>query len=85
MPGKFYESVPSYTDAYHTDGTHEWFGRAGKGATRALPRWQIFKMEYTGENWILLFPVNSVTGLSSDQPLFVWDNVETYTYRELGT
>jgi len=85
MPARFYESVPSYTDAYHTDGTHEWFGRAGKGAKVSMARWQMFKMEYTGENWVLLFPVDSVTGLASDQPLFTWSAVTTYDYRELGT
>ena len=85
MPAKFYESVPSYTDAYHTDGTHEWFGRTSKGAKRSVARWQIFKMEYTSDDWILVFPVDSATGKASDQPVFVWDDVATYTYRELGT
>ena len=85
MPARFYESVPSYTDAYHTDGTHEWFGRAGKGSKSSDARWQMFKMHYTGENWIIYFPVDASTGKASDQPLFVWDSVTTYVYRELGT
>jgi len=75
----YYEPTPNATDAYHTDGTHKWFGKASKGALTSMARWQIIKMEYTGNDWIIKYPQGD------DSPKFVWDSVESYTYRELGT
>ena len=89
--GHFYEPQPNTTPAYHQDASDdEYYGKAAKGAKTTDPRWQIFKQEYTagaGSNsdWIMLYPVDSSTGLASDQPKFKWSLVESYTYRELGT
>ena len=79
----FYTPTPSTTDAYHKDASgHEYYGKAPKGKTSSQAAWQIFKMEYTGDNWIILYPADN--GIGSDQPKFVWDDVETYTYVHLG-
>jgi hypothetical protein len=80
----FYEPKKNLTDAYHTDGTHKWFGRAPKGTLTSVASWQIMKMEYTGNNWIIKWPRDPVTLLGTDAPKFIWDNVETYTYQLLG-
>lgn len=80
----YYEPAKNVTDAYYTDGTHKWFGKASKGHLTSQAAWQIFKMEYTGANWIVKYPVDTDTGLGSDAPKFVWDNVASYTYNILG-
>jgi len=85
----FYDPIPNTTTAYYQDASDdEYYGKASKGHTTAQAVWQIFKMEYTAgagsnKDWIILYPVDA--GKASDQPKFVWDNVDTYTYRELGT
>lgn len=81
----FFEPTPNSTDAYYTDGTNKWFGKASRGTATSKAGWQIFKMEFTGSNWIILFPVDSTTGLASDAPKFVLDNYASFTYRVLGT
>lgn len=81
----YFEPTPNMTDAYYTDGTDKWFGKASKGASTAKASWQIFMMDYTGNNWIIKYPVDTVTNLASDAPKFIWDSVATYTYRVLGT
>lgn len=76
----FLSPKPGFTDAYHVDGSgHEYHGRALKGAGTASAQWQIIKTEYTGDNWIIKFPNGS------DEPKFIWDNVESYDYYILGT
>jgi hypothetical protein len=81
-----YSPKPGKTDAYHKDSSsNEYFGSAPKGVKSSTVGWQIFVMWKTGSNWIIYYPVDSDTGKASDQPKFVWDNCETYTYRELGT
>ncbi len=81
-----YSSKPGKTDAYHKDGNdNEYFGVAARGVGTSVSGWQIFVMWKTGDNWIILYPVDTTTGLASDQPKFVWDDVESYTYRVLGT
>jgi len=81
----YFEPTPNMTDAYHTDATHKWFGKAPKGAFTSKASWQIFKIEYDGSDWIIKYPVDTSTNLASDAPKFIWDSVETYTYRILGT
>lgn len=81
----FYEPTPNTTDAYYTDGTNKFFGRAPKGSGINDSRWQIFKMEYTGDNWIIKFPKDPVTSLGTDAPKFVWSSVSSYTFNVLGT
>ena len=87
----FYDPIPNTTTAYYQDASDdEYYGKASKGYTTAKAVWQIFKMEYTvgagsNKDWIILYPVDTDTGKASDQPKFIWDNVDTYTYRELGT
>ncbi len=80
----YIEPTKNMTDAYHTDATHKWFGKAAKGCPTSKAGWIIFKMEYDGSNWIIKYPVDSDTGLGSDAPKFVWDDVESLTYAVLG-
>jgi hypothetical protein len=87
----FYEPTKNMTDAYYSDGTHEWFGKAPKGTATADSSWQIIKMEYStgsykvsGSPWIIKYPVDPVSGLGTDAPKFSWDLVGTYTYNILG-
>ena len=81
----YYGPFPNTTTAYHNDGTHEWYGRAAKGSKTTDPRWAIVKMEYnTGysvaaDPWILKYP----DGL--DEPKYKWSDVESLTYKLLGT
>lgn len=90
MPG-FYKPEPNETQAYHNDGTHEYFGVTDSGHKTSQSAWQIFaiiyKTSYTtaGDPWVIKYPVDTKTSLASDQPIFEWDEVESYTYRELGT
>lgn len=81
----FYDPHVGHTNAYHKDlAGNEYFGKAPKGSTSASSTWQIMKMEYTGENWIMKFPLDVTTGKGSDAPKFSWDSVETHTYYMLG-
>lgn len=81
----YFEPTPNATDAYYTDGTHKFFGKAAKGCSISTSSWMIFKMEYTGSNWIIKYPVDPVTGLGSDAPKFAWSSVSSYTFNILGT
>lgn len=81
----YYEPTKNMTDAYYTDTTDEWYGKAPKGSATSVASWMIFKMEYTGSNWIIKYPVDPVTGLGTDAPKFKWDDVAILTYRILGT
>jgi hypothetical protein len=80
----YYEPTKNMTDAYHIDGTDRWFGKAAKGVATSQACWQIFKMESSGDDWIIKYPVDVTTGLGSDAPKFIWDNVGNYTYHILG-
>lgn len=80
----FFQAPPNETNAYHNDGTHEYFGYAARGTLTSQSHWQIFKIEYktsystAGDPWIIKWPNGS------DQPIFEWDEVESYTYKILG-
>ena len=84
MPG-LWKPEPNETNAYHNDGTHEYFGWASSGTLTSQAHWQIFKIEYktgynvAGDPWIIKWPNGS------DQPIFEWDEVESYNFRILGT
>lgn len=84
----YYEPTKNMTDAYYTDGTHKWFGKAPKGCGLSDTSWQLFKMEYTGENWIIKYPVDPGSGLGTDAPKFAWGadgaTAAGYTYNLLG-
>jgi len=80
----YIEPTKNMTDAYYTDDTHKWYGKAAKGCMTSQAGWIIFKMEYTGSNWIIKYPVDTDTGLGSDAPKFIWDSVATYDYAILG-
>jgi len=84
-----YKSTPETTTAYYTDGTHKWFGSAPKGCALAAAGWSIFKMEYTGSNWVIKFPVDPDTGKATDAPKFIWGTTgataAAYTFNILGT
>ena len=79
MSDAYFGPFPASTIAYYTDGTDKWYGRAAKGSKTSDARWQIMKMEYTGDNWITKYPDGT------DAPKFIWDDVAALTYRELGT
>jgi hypothetical protein len=82
----YYGPFPTSFIAYHKDGSgNEYLGEAAKGTSSSSPKWKILQLNYTGDNWIMYFPVDNDTGKASDEPKFVWDDVESYIYRELGT
>jgi len=82
----YYNPTPGKTDAYHKDASgNEYFGLAARGCSTSKAAWSIFVMWYAGANWIILWPVDTTTGVASDQPKFIWDDVETYQYGVLGT
>lgn len=75
-----YDPKPNTTYGYHKDaGGDEYYGVCARGTLTTDARWQIVKMEYTGNNWVTKYPNGS------DEPKFVWDSVESYTYKLLGT
>lgn len=75
----FFDPQPNLSQAYYTDGTDKWYGKASKGSTTASARWVIVKIEHSGDNWVTKYPDGS------DQPKFVWDAVASLTYKMLGT
>jgi len=81
----YFGPMPTTTNAYAKDSGDEYFGEAARGATVSHAKWMIFKMEYSGDNWLIVFPVDTSTNKASAEPKFIWDDVLTYTYRELGT
>ena len=84
-----YEPLPRTTFAYHKDASgNEYYGEAPKGARVGEAKWSIGAQIYTTTAlvaWVFKFPVDSTTGIATDAPKFVWNDVETYSYRELGT
>ena len=90
MPG-FFKPEPNETTAYHNDATHEYYGYASSGTPTSKAGWQILKIEYdtsystSGDPWITKWPVDTGTGLGSDQSKFIWDDVIEYDYNVLGT
>ena len=89
MPG-FYKPEPNEIHAYYNDATHEYFGWADSGTKTSEAHWQIMRIKYNtsyvtaADPWIEEWAVDTNTGMGSDQPIFEWDNVATYTYRGLG-
>jgi len=78
MP-RIFEPQPNVTHAYHKDVSgDEYYGTATRGATPSKARWVIFKIEYTGKNWIMKYPNGD------DNPKYIWDNVESLSYKELA-
>ena len=82
MASHLFGSKPNVNQAYYTDGNHEWFGDAPRGATTDKARWRIFKIEYPTpgnfeSSWIMKWPNGS------DEPKFIWDDVASYTYELL--
>lgn len=77
---RLFEPKPNITHAYHEDSSNnEYYGSTTKGAGTSTARWVIMKIEYTGNNWVSKYPNGD------DSPKYVWDDVETYTYKILGT
>lgn len=85
MPG-FFKPEPNETQAYHNDGTHEYYGWASSGTLTSQAHWQIIKVEYdngydtAGDPWIIKYPRINATSKYNDQPIFEWDEVESYSY-----
>ena len=80
-----YKPDKNTTEAYAKSGIHEYYGKAPAGVLTTVAQWSIFKMEYTGDNWIIKYPVDSITSLGTDAPKFKWSEVLTLTYAILGT
>ena len=84
----FFGPFPKTMFAYSKDASgNEYFGEAAKGTTVNKAGWQIFCQQYTGVNWVSMFPIDSATGKASAEPKFVWSSATTgaYTYQELGS
>ena len=81
MINDYFGPFPNTTAAFHKDGSNnEYYGRAAKGAKESNARWQIVKLEKTGTtDWITKYPDGT------DAPKFIWDDVESLTYKLLGT
>jgi hypothetical protein len=79
MINSLFGPQPNVTTAYHIDSAGDkYYGKTQKGSDTSHSRWQIVKMEYTGNDWITKYPNGE------DAPRFVWDDVESYTYKLLG-
>ncbi len=83
MAAHLFDPRPNINQAYYTDGLHEWFGDAPRGAATSEAKWRIYKIEYAtpgdfDSSWIIKW----VEG--NDNPSYVWDNVATYTYSLLA-
>ncbi len=80
MAEHLYSTIPNINLAYHNDGTHEYFGDAPRGATKASAKWRIFKIEYdtsyttAGDPWIIKWAD------SDDFNDNVWNDVASLTY-----
>ena len=80
MAAHLFEPLPNVNQAYHCDGTHEYFGDAPRGTTTAQAKWRIFKIEYdtsyttAGDPWVIKWADGD------DNPDNVWDNVASLTY-----
>ena len=95
MPGIYQGSMGPYPQTmsatdFDSSGNPYW-GEAAKGASRNSPRWSIYMISYLttagaqGAS-ITQFPVDSRTGLGSDQSCFVMAHATdgSYTYASLG-
>ena len=92
MPGilqGWFGPFPQTMSAYDVDSSGNlYFGEAPRGTTKSRPRWSIFMQSTFGTagGWVTQFPVDTVTNLGSDQPVFAFSNATngTYTYASLG-
>ena len=84
MAAHLFLPLPNVNQAYHNDGTHEYFGDAPRGAATSDAKWRIFKIEYDtgydtpGDPWIIKWADGD------DFPDNVWDNVASLTYELLA-
>jgi len=86
MSPSLWSVVPNETHAYNKDaGGDEYYGWASSGTTTSKAQWQIAKIVYTGENWVEHFPRIDANSKYSDQPIFEWDECESYSYGILDT
>jgi hypothetical protein len=80
LPEGLYDFRCNYNNAYHKDAAgNDYFGYAARTSLEdadatAAPIWQIVKLEYTGDNWIMKWADGD------DLPDNIWDNVEAITY-----
>lgn len=79
MPAHLFDPRPNVNQAYYTDGNHEWYGDAPRGAATNEPKWRIYKIEYAtpgdfDSSWVIKWAEGS------DNPSFVWDYVVAYNY-----
>lgn len=88
----YFGPFPKTTNAYIQDASgNEYFGECAKGADVSRARWSIFQKQNTGgasnpTAWIILFPIDTSTGLATDEPKFIWSQATTgqIIYAALG-
>ena len=80
MPRHLFDPKPNTNQAYHVDANkNEYFGDAPRGAKTSDAKWRIYVIWYSvagdqTSSWQMLYPDGS------DNPSYIWDNVEGYTY-----
>ena len=75
MPEPLFDRRVNYNIAYNKDSSgDEYFGYAPPGNTTSDAKWQIIKLEYTGDNWVQKWAEGN------DLPEHVWGNVESLNY-----
>ena len=80
MPAHLFDSRPNTNQAYHVDAAkNEYFGDAPRGAKTSDPVWRIYVIWYAipgdqDSSWQIFYPSGS------DNPSFIWNNVESYNY-----
>ena len=79
MPAHLFDPKPNTNQGYHVDANgNEYFGDAPRGALTSDAKWRIYAMFYDNDqgngSWLIKYPDGK------DTPMFIWDNVEAYTY-----
>ena len=59
---------------YDESGTDKYFGFALPGTATSVAQWKIFKLEYTGTDWVIKYANGSPTYTN------IWDNRLTLSY-----
>jgi len=83
MAAHLFHPTPNVNQAYHCDGTHEYFGDAPRGVATSDAKWRIFKIEYdtgydtAGDPWVVKW------ALGTDAPIHKWSEVASLTYELL--
>lgn len=80
MAEPLFDMRVNYNTAYHKDlDGDEYFGYSARGVKTSDAKWQIVKIEYSDNDWIIKWADGD------DLPDNVWDNVDSLTYDLLKT